>query len=58
MDFTVSLAIRTFYVRLCQRGKPKKVALVAAMCKMLTILNAVRDQIPWQWEPESTMIKA
>ncbi|MGE0737228.1 MAG: IS110 family transposase, partial [Alphaproteobacteria bacterium] len=30
-------------------GKPPKVALVAAMHKLLTILNAIlRDKIPWQ----------
>ena len=35
--------------RLCRRGKPRKVALVAAMRKLLLILNAVvRDQVPWQ----------
>ena len=42
-------AIRAFYTRLCRRGKPKKVALIAAMRKLLLILNAViRDQVPWQ----------
>ena len=42
-------AIRDFYTRLCRRGKPRKVVLVAAMRKLLLILNAVvRDQIPWQ----------
>ena len=41
--------IRTFYQRLLASGKPPKVALVACMRKLLTILNAViRDQIPWQ----------
>ena len=41
-------AIRDFYTRLCRRGKPPKVALVAAMRKLLLILNAVvRDQVPW-----------
>ena len=39
--------IRAFYTRLVARGKPKKVALVAAMHKLLTLLNAVmRDQTP------------
>ena len=33
-------AIRDFYTRLCRRGKPRKVALVAAMRKLLLILNA------------------
>ena len=34
-------AIHDFYTRLCRRGKPRKVALVAAMRKLLLILNAV-----------------
>ncbi|MDE0671518.1 MAG: transposase [Caldilineaceae bacterium] len=34
-------AIRTFCERLCQRGKAKKVAFVAAMRKRLVILNAI-----------------
>ena len=47
--------IRAFYTRLCAKGKPKKVALVAAMHKLLTVLNAVsRDQVPWQMESLST----
>lgn len=33
--------IRTYYQRLCQRGKAKMTAIVAAMHKMLTILNAM-----------------
>ena len=41
-------ALRTFYERLIANGKSKKVALTAAMRKLLTILNAVvRDQRPW-----------
>ena len=40
--------IQRFYERLLSAGKPKKVALVACMRKLLTILNAmVRDQNPW-----------
>ncbi|MCY4522020.1 MAG: hypothetical protein OXC13_14745 [Caldilineaceae bacterium] len=40
--------IRAFHTRLCQRGKPERVALVAAMRKPPLILNvAIRDQIPW-----------
>jgi transposase len=40
--------IRAFYERLRSRGKPHKVALVACMRKMLTILNAmVRQSTPW-----------
>lgn len=41
--------IRTFYLRLVDQGKEKKVAIVACMRKLLTILNAmVRDMQPWQ----------
>lgn len=40
--------IRQFYQRLTARGKPHKVAMVACMRKMLTILNAmVRKSTPW-----------
>lgn len=42
-------AISTFYLRLRAAGKPAKVALVACMRKLLTILNAIiREQTPWQ----------
>jgi len=41
--------IKAFYVRLRAAGKLPKVALVAAMRKLLTILNAmVRDHTPWR----------
>jgi transposase len=41
-------SIRDLYVRLRNRGRPAKAALVAAMRKLLTILNAMlRDQKPW-----------
>ena len=41
--------IRAFYQRLLAAGKPRKVALVACMRKILTILNAmVRTQTRWQ----------
>lgn len=41
--------IRAFYARLLTAGKAKKVALVACMHKLLTILNAmVKHQTPWQ----------
>lgn len=40
--------IREFYQRLIARGKPHKVAMVACMRKMLTILNAMaRTNTPW-----------
>lgn len=41
-------AIRAFYERLVEKGRPKKVALVASMRKLLTILNAMmRKGTPW-----------
>jgi transposase len=41
--------IKTFYERLCQNGKPKKVALTACMHKLLIILNAmVKNATRWQ----------
>jgi transposase len=41
--------LKSFYQRLLRAGKAKKVALVAVMRKLLTILNAIiRDQTPWQ----------
>ena len=40
--------IAAFYRRLVIAGKPSKVARVAAMHKLLTILNAMlRSQQPW-----------
>lgn len=40
--------IKAFYDRLLMAGKPKKVAIVACMRKLLTILNAMlRDQASW-----------
>ena len=36
--------IRDFYTKLVGRGKPKKVALVACMRKLLVILNAMARQ--------------
>jgi len=45
--------IRAFYLRLVAAGKPKKVALVACMRKLLTILNAMtRTQTTWQHVPQ------
>jgi transposase len=41
--------IKRFYQRLVAAGKKKKVALVACMRKLLTILNAmIRDMTPWK----------
>jgi transposase len=40
--------IRAFYLRLCEAGKPKKVALTACMRKLVCILNAmVKHGEPW-----------
>jgi transposase len=41
--------IRAHYQHLLEEGKPKKVALVACMRKLLTILNAmIRTMKPWE----------
>ncbi len=41
--------LKEFYERLLKAGKPKKVALVACMRKLLSILNALmRDRACWQ----------
>lgn len=45
--------IRAHYQKLRQAGKSGKVALVACMRKLVTILNAMlREQRPWQAAPE------
>ena len=42
-------AIRDFYQRQLAAGKPKKVALVASMCKLLVMLNAMlKHGYPWR----------
>lgn len=43
--------IKTFYVRLTNAGKPKKVALTACMRKLLTILNAMVKN-GTDWDPD------
>ena len=44
--------IAAFYQRLLSKGKPTKVALVACLHKLLTILNAMlRHQTDWQAPP-------
>jgi len=49
--------IKAFYQRLLASGKPKKVALVAAMRKLLTILNTLikKDEL-WNTEPNKTSV--
>ena len=45
-------AIKEFYERLIQAKKPKKLALIACMRKLLVILNAmVRDKKTWATPP-------
>lgn len=45
--------IKTFYQGLLARGKPKKVALTAAMRKLLTILNTlIKRDVLWTDEPK------
>ena len=40
--------IKHFYLRLCEAGKAKKVALVACMRKLLTILNSMlKHRVSW-----------
>ena len=44
--------LRAFYRRLRDAGKPAKVALVAVMRKLLTIVNAMlKHQTRWQDQP-------
>lgn len=41
--------LRVMYERLLERGKRKKVALIACMQKLLTIINAmIREGKPWR----------
>jgi len=50
--------IRAIYQRLVAAGKPKKLALVACMRKLLTILNMmVRTQQPWRVEVGTTALQ-
>lgn len=47
--------IKVFYQRLRAAGKAPKVALVACMHKLLTILNAmVKQRTPWRLSPQGT----
>jgi transposase len=44
-----NLPLAGTYRRLRDAGKPAKVAIVACMRKLVTILNAIlRDRLPWQ----------
>jgi transposase len=47
--------LRSLYQRLRQAGKPPKLALVACLRKLLTILNAmIRDHKPWNPAPQTS----
>lgn len=47
--------LKAFYDRLVDNGKPKMVALIAAMRKLLTILNVmIREGKTWQQSPFQT----
>ena len=49
--------IKAFYQRLLAQGKPKKVALTAAMRKLLTILNTlVKNDVLWSDEPNKASV--
>lgn len=46
--------LKRFYLRLRAAGKPGKVALVACMRKLLTILNVmIREGTPWKPQPNA-----
>jgi len=52
-----NVVIRAFYLRLIAAGKPKKLALVACMRKLLTILNVmVRTAQPWSADGVSRVL--
>jgi transposase len=47
--------IRDYYQRLLAAGKPKKVALVACMRKLLVILNSMlKQRTPWRAQRAGT----
>ncbi len=49
--------IKAFYQRLLAKGKEKKVALMAAMRKLLTILNTlIKNDELWRPEPNKTSV--
>jgi len=49
--------IKTFYQRLLRQGKPKKVALIAAMRKLLTIVNTlIKNDALWDATPNQARV--
>ena len=50
--------LKVFYQRLVAKGKPKKVAIVAVMRKLLVILNTmIKNQKQWKLDCEKTLAK-
>ena len=50
--------LKTFYQHLLIKGKPKKVAIVAVMRKLLVILNTmIKNKEPWQMPREKSLAK-
>ena len=51
--------IRSYYQRLLASGKPKKLAFIACVRKLLTILNAItRHQTAWRPTPSPSAVAA
>ncbi len=48
--------IKEFYIRLCEAGKPKKVALTACMRKLLLIVNSMIKN-KQKWNPATTEVR-
>jgi transposase len=51
---TINPVLKAFYQRLVQQGKAKKLALVACMRKLLTILNAMMKNLQ-PWQPQASL---
>lgn len=52
-----NMKIKAFYQRLLSEGKPKKVALTAAMRKLLTILNTlIKNDVLWNDSPNKASV--
>ena len=50
--------LKTFYQHLLIKGKPKKVALVAVMRKLLVILNTmIKNETHWKVQRETILAK-
>ena len=50
--------LKTFYQYLLIKGKPKKVALVAVMRKLLVMLNTmIKNKTDWKFQRETNLAK-